>query len=45
VLKREKILYIEDVFPKVLLADVRILPDGYIPLRSTPQVFHHVSIE
>jgi len=44
-LKREEVLYVEKVFPKVLLADVRIPPHNHIPLWSTPQMLHYVSIE
>jgi hypothetical protein len=44
-LKREEILYVEKVFPKVLLADVSIPPYNHIPLWSIPQMLHYVSIE
>jgi hypothetical protein len=42
-LPREEVLYVDNVFPKILLADVRISSKNHIPLWSIPQMFDYIS--
>jgi hypothetical protein len=44
-LKWEEVLYVENVFPKILLAEIGISSHSHIPLWSTPQMLHYVSVE